>query len=94
MHADKVESFNRGNLSLLDGRGMADAFTSGMMSYFMKCPVCGKSMHRVKVLPRQLSQVTRFICACGHHEDLRQAAKSLSGISGLAQMAHALHGAS
>ena len=73
---------------------MADASTIGMMSYFMKCPVCGKSMHRVKVLPRQLSQVTRFICACGHHEDLRQTAKSFAGISGLAQMTHAVQGAS
>jgi len=36
----------------------------------LKCPVCGGTMNRVKVLPGKLARLVRFRCACGRCEDL------------------------
>ena len=39
-----------------------------------KCPSCGGSMYRVKVLPARFRNLIRFRCDCGHCEDLTQSA--------------------
>ncbi len=44
----------------------------GMSSDSKKCPVCGGTMSRVKVLPSKLGHLTRYRCTCGHCEDLKE----------------------
>jgi len=43
----------------------------------LKCPVCGGTMNRVKVLPGKLARLVRFRCTCGHCEDLVNSKPSL-----------------
>jgi transposase-like protein len=42
-----------------------------MNSETLKCPVCGATMSRVKVLPAKFAGLVRFRCTCGHCQDLK-----------------------
>jgi transposase-like protein len=51
---------------------MGYAFSGGMNGGELKCPACGETMRRVKVLPKIMARLNRYRCQCGYCEDVER----------------------